>query len=197
MSRLSALLQDQLDESQRAVLEAIIGGKRGSGAGLGGYLDTRGALRGPFNAMVHRPDLGMVVQRLGEMLRFDGELTGAQREIGILVAAAHWRARYEWWAHARIARDEGVADAVIEALARGEVPALTDPGERAVHAFAHELVHSRRVGDETYAATIDVLGESLTVEVVVLLGYYTCVSMLLNAFEVDLPEGQSTPFDDD
>ena len=87
MTRLSALLQDRLDDEQRAVLEAIVGGKRGSGASLGGYLDARGALRGPFNAMVHRPDLGMVVQRLGEMLRFEGRLTGAQREIGILVVA--------------------------------------------------------------------------------------------------------------
>ena len=196
MTRLSALLQDRLDDEQRAVLEAIVGGKRGSGASLGGYLDARGALRGPFNAMVHRPDLGMVLQRLGEMLRFEGRLTGAQREIGILIVAAHWRARYEWWAHARIAREEGVPEPVIEALARGETPALDDAADRAVHAFARELVGERTVSDATYDATVAVLGEAIVVEVVVLLGYYTCVSMLLNAFAVALPDGESTPFDD-
>ncbi len=196
MTRLSALLREQLDDEQRAVLEAIVGGKRGAGASLGGYLDARGALRGPFNAMVHRPDLGLVLQRLGEMLRFEGRLTAAQREIGILVVAAHWRARYEWWAHARIAREEGMDESVIEAIAAGETPALTDPAENAVHAFARELVETRQVCDETYARTVDALGEALTVEVVVLVGYYTCVSMLLNAFDVAIPEGERTPFDE-
>ncbi len=196
MTRLSALLQEQLDDDQRAVLEAIVGGKRGSGASLGGYLDARGALRGPFNAMVHRPDLGMVLQRLGEMLRFEGRLTGVQREIGILVVAAYWRARYEWWAHARIAREEGVDDGVIDAIARGETPELGDARDGAVHAFARELVETRQVSDETYGRTADLLGEALTVELVVLLGYYTCVSMLLNAFTVAIPDGESTPFDE-
>ena len=138
----------------------------------------------------------MVLQRLGEMLRFEGRLTGAQRELGILVVAAHWRARYEWWAHARIAREERVDDGVIDAIARGETPELADAADGALHAFARELVETRQVSDETYARTVDVLGEALMVELVVLLGYYTCVSMLLNAFAVAIPEGERTPFDE-
>jgi 4-carboxymuconolactone decarboxylase len=195
MSRLSALLRENLDADQLAVLEGIVGGKRGEGKGLGGYLDGRGAMRGPFNAMVHRPDLGIVMQRLGEVLRFEARLPGELREIGILVVAAHWRARYEWWAHARIAREEGVDEAVIEALARGETPALASPDARALHAFARELVEKRQVGDGTCHELVERLGEDLAVELVILLGYYTCVSMILNAFDVALPEGETTPFD--
>ena len=197
MSRLSALLSTQLTAEQQAVLDAIVGGKRGDGRALGGFLDQRGAMRGPFNAMLHRPDLGLVLQRLGEILRFEARLPAAQREIAILVVASHWRARYEWWAHARIAREAGVAEATIEAIRRGAAPHLDEPASAAIHAFAAELVGKRRVCDATYERAVDALGEAVVVELVVLLGYYSCISMVLNAFEVALPPGEMDPFEDD
>ncbi|MDH3713555.1 MAG: carboxymuconolactone decarboxylase family protein [Gammaproteobacteria bacterium] len=197
MSRLTPLLHDRLEPEQRALLETIIGGKRGDGRDLEGFLDARGAMRGPFNALLHRPDLGHTLLRVGEQLRFEGRLPTLCREIAILVVAAHFRARYEWWAHARIAHGEGLPQSVIDAIAAGADPALDKDDERTVYAYTTEMMELGRVSERTHQSAAAVFGEAVLVELVVLLGYYATISLLLNAFQVVLPPGQSTPFDDD
>jgi 4-carboxymuconolactone decarboxylase len=42
-----------------------------------------------------------------------------------------------------------------------------------------------------HAAAVRELGEAGVVELVGVLGYYTLVSMTLNAFEIGLPEGEA------
>lgn len=195
MSRLTPLLHDRLTPTQRTLLEAITGGKRSAGREREEFLDAHGAMRGPFNAFLHRPDLGQTLQRLGEQLRFEGRLPGACRELAILVVAARYRACYEWWAHARIARSEGVADAVIDAIAAGAEPELTARDQRCVYAYAMELMSRGRVTEGTHQRAAGALGEAALVELVALLGYYSTISLILNAFEVAIPAGESTPFD--
>ena len=196
MSRLTPLLHDRLEPAQRALFETIVGGKRGDGRELEGFLDPQGAMRGPFNALLHRPELGHTLLRVGEQLRFEGRLPALCREIAILVVAAHFRARYEWWAHSRIARGDGLPQPVIDAIAAGTEPALDEDAQRVVYTYASEMMASGRVSDRTHQLTDAVLGEAVLVELVVLLGYYSTISLLLNGFEVALPPGQSTPFDD-
>jgi 4-carboxymuconolactone decarboxylase len=41
---------------------------------------------------------------------------------------------------------------------------------------------------------VAVLGETAVVELVGILGYYTLISMTINAFEVPLPDGVADPF---
>ena len=195
MSRLTPVSKHDCSEQQAEVFDAVTGGKRSTGRGPNNFLAADGALRGPFNAMVHSPALGLVLQRLGEILRFEGELDDDAREVAILVVAAHWRARFEWWAHARIAREAGVSDDILSALSRTDTPELSTTLLTAVHAYASEIVHSRTVTEATYAEARRLLGEAALVELTILLGYYTTISMILNAFEVPLPEGESTPFD--
>jgi len=197
MSRLTPLLHDRLESEQRALFETIVGGKRGDGRELEGFLDPQGAMRGPFNALLHRPELGHTLLRVGEQLRFEGRLPALCREIAILVVAAHFRARYEWWAHSRIARGDGLPQSVIDAIAAGTEPALDKDDQRVVYTYASEMMASGRVSDRTHQLTDAVLGEAVLVELVVLLGYYSTISLLLNGFDVAVPPGQTTPFDDE
>lgn len=180
-----------MSADQRALFEAITGGKRAARAGSEAYVTPGGGLRGPFNALLHAPHVGDAAQRLGESLRFDGVLAPRQREIGVLCVAAHWRAAYEWWAHARIARECGIGDEVIEAIRRREEPALTDPAERLVYDFSRALLEKRQVPDPLYADAVEALGEASLVELVLLLGYYSLISMVLVGFEVPLPDGEA------
>lgn len=196
MSRLTELPLDRLSAAQRALFEAITGGKRSTRAGSEAYITSGGGLRGPFNALLHAPHVGDPAQRLGESLRFDGVLAPRPREIAVLCVAAHWRAAYEWWAHARIARECGVEDPVIEAIHRREKPELTDTAERLVHDFSRALLDERQVPDALYVDTVSVLGEEALVELVILLGYYSLVSMVLVGFDVPTPDGVAPPFDD-
>ena len=194
MSRLVAVRPADANSAQREVIDAIAGGARGRDRPLDSLLDERGGLAGPFNAWVHRPDLGIVVQSLGERLRFQGNLPGAAREIAILTVGARWMAEYEWWAHVRVGRREGVSDETIDAIHRGERPLLTDPVEQAAHDFTATLLETGRVDPALYDATRAHLGDGGLVELVTLAGYYTLVSFTLNAFEVPLPRGEAYVF---
>lgn len=196
MSRLRELRRDHLDAVERALFDAITTGKRSGGDGRSAHITPTGGLRGPFNALLHAPDVGDSVQRLGEQLRFEGLLSPRQREIGVLCVAARWRADYEWWAHARIARECGVAEAVIEAIRRREVPTLEDRDERLVHDFSRSLIDERQVPDTLYRDTAAALGDAALVELVVLLGYYSLISMVLVTFDVAVPGKEAPPFGD-
>ena len=59
MSQLAAVRPADATSAQREVIDAIVGGDRGRDRSLDSLLDERGALIGPFNAWVHRPDLGI------------------------------------------------------------------------------------------------------------------------------------------
>lgn len=194
MPRLSPVKPAAFTPEQKALFDAITGGKRGTDRPVADFLGSDGGMRGPFNAMLHHPAIGNAVQRLGEMLRFEGTLNGVLREVAILTVGRHWRAQYEWWAHARIAEQEGVDGAVIQAIYdRAPLP-TEDADILAVHAFVKELVETQHVGDAAYGAALDVLGEQSVVELVYLAGYYGVVSGILNTFEVPLPEGETPPF---
>ena len=197
MSRLPAIIPAEATPEQRKVFDAITGGDRGQGRPLASLLDARGGLAGPFNAWVHRPDLGDIVQRLGERLRFRGTLPGAAREIAILTVGAKWMAEYEWWAHSAIARREGVSDETIDAIHRGERPRLSDPVEGAVYALTSALLETGRVDPAAYDEARARLGDGGLVELVTLAGYYTLVAFTLNAFEVPLPGGEPYAFEDE
>ena len=196
MSRLAAVRPADAIDAQREVIDAIVGGDRGRGRSLESLLDERGGLAGPFNAWVHRPDLGIVAQSLGERLRFRGTLPGAAREIAILTVGAKWMAEYEWWAHVRLGRREGVSEETIDAIHGGERPVLADPVEQAAHDFTAALLETGRVDPELYETTRVAVGDGGLVELATLAGYYTLVSFTLNAFEVALPGGEAYAFED-
>lgn len=196
MNRLRELQRDHLSTAERTLFDSITGGKRSGGDGKSAHITPSGGLRGPFNALLHAPHVGDATQRLGEILRFGGVLSPRQREIGVLCVAARWRCDYEWWAHARIARECGVADAVIDAIHRRGQPPLDEPGERLVHDFARVLLDEQQVPDALYRDTATALGDAALVELVVLLGYYSLISMVLVSFEVPLPDGETPPFGD-
>lgn len=194
MSRLRYLAADELNEAQRSIFDSITGGKRAASHASGELTTSEGGLRGPFNAFMHAPAVGDPAQRLGEAVRYQSSISGRLRELAILVVAAKWRAQYEWWAHAKIAQREGLDEAVIAALKAGQRPSFSEPDDALVFDFATELLEHHQVSEPTYAKAIAQLGEQQAVELVVLLGYYTLVSMALNTFEVPLPNGEASPF---
>ncbi len=180
MARLKPLDPAALSGGRKALYDKIVGG-------------PRGRVGGPLEAMVLCPAVGDPLQELGGRLRFDGILPGKLRELAILVAARFWTAQFEWHAHARIAREEGLDEAVVAAIAEGAAPALATPEENAVYAFCRELHENRAIGAATYAQAVEALGQEAVIELTVLSGYYTTVSMILNVFEVPLPEGVAPP----
>ena len=194
MSRLPLLTESDLSDEQRAAWDNIATGPRAKpGRPGGGRRAGEGRLIGPFNVMLHAPAIGDPVQNLCGTLRFGTSLPRNLLELAILTVGAEWRAQFEFWAHARMAREAGIAGEVVAAIRDGQEPSL-EGDEVAVYAFCRELLDSKRVSDQRYASVVDIVGRQGAVELVSLLGYYTLVSMLLDTFQVPLPPGTEAPF---
>jgi len=180
--RLPTLSRDQLDPEQEALWRAIVDGPR-----LRDRTEEPQSLGGPFNAWLYSPVAGLLAADLGEQLRYRSALTPRQRELAILVVGAHWKADFEFWAHAELARRAGVGDDVIAAIRDGVEPALADDGDAVVCLVARELVGTGGISDEHYERAVVRLGTAGVVDLVLLVGYYGTVSFTLNAFRVPLP----------
>ena len=196
MSRISYITPENFTEAQQHLFKSITGGKRGEGRAPEDLLNAEGGMSGPFNAWLRSPVLGEAAQRVGEAVRFESALPPQLRELAILVVAAKWKAQYEWWAHERIARREGLDEGVIESVKAEILPDFSNSTESVVYNFARELLDEHRVSDHLYNDAVELLGEAGVVELVILLGYYTLVSMTLNVFEVSVPTGEDAPFVD-
>ena len=183
MSRLPYLQRDQLDDRGRRVWDALTESR---GAAV---VNDEGGLIGPFNAWVHASDAGAVLSELGAALRFRTSIDRRLLELAIITVGARWKAEFEWWAHTRMAREQGLTDGVIEAIGRGETPPFDREDERIVYAAARQLVIDGRLEQAVYDDAHRLLGDRGMVELVSLCGYYTLVSFTLNAFDVPLPEG--------
>jgi 4-carboxymuconolactone decarboxylase len=181
MTRIPYVRREDLGPDGQRLWDAIVDGR-------GDLVVTDdGSLAGPFNAFVTVPDAGRRMSSLGATLRFGTSIERRLSEIAIITTGARWRAEFEWWAHAPMAREHGVADAVVEAIGRGEDPPFEADDERAVYAVARQLGQSGHLDQETYDAAHRFLGDAGMVELVSLCGYYTLISFLLNAFAVPLP----------
>jgi 4-carboxymuconolactone decarboxylase len=183
MSRLPELRREDLTEPGQAVWDLIVRTR-------GSHVVTEGGgLSGPFNAFVYAPEAGSPLATLGAALRFGSPIDRRLIEVAIITIAGHWRAEFEWLAHARLAREAGVPDSVVDAIGRGEEPAFTATDERDVYAAVRELVTTGQLTDASYATVHDLLGDTGTVHLVALCGYYSLISFVLNAFRVPLPAG--------
>lgn len=183
VDRCPQLDEANLDPAQQEVFDAI---RRG----------PRGKVEGPLRIWLQSPELAQRAQALGEFCRFGTSLPARLSELAILVTGAIWKSGFEWAVHAPIAQRSGLEPSVIEAIRTGRTPDFTHDDEAAVYAFSREMSVSRRVSDETFAAALAQIGQTGTVELVGLLGYYTLISMTINAFEVPLPPESANPFPD-
>jgi 4-carboxymuconolactone decarboxylase len=181
MTRYSTINPDSMSEEQRRVREEVMEGKRGR-------------MVPPIEIWLRSPGLAAKAQSLGEYCRFETALPPRLTELAILVSARRWTAQFEWWAHALLAREAGIPDAVIEAIRTRKTPALVDPESRVVYRFAAAMLENGRADDPLFAETKASLGERGLVDLIGIIGYYALVSLTLNAFEVPVPDG-SLPLD--
>lgn len=177
--RVRDLTHDEMSAAQRRVAEAAASGKRGR-------------MPAPLRAWIHSPDMGNRAQSLGEFLRYDTTLGPYLSELAILVTARVWTSHYEWFAHKREGLKAGIEPEVITAIAARQTPNLADPKSRLVYDYATTLHRDHGVPAEMHEAAQAALGEQGVVELVGLLGYYTLVAMTLNAFDIGLPDGETT-----
>jgi 4-carboxymuconolactone decarboxylase len=182
--RVPILQEKSLTPTQRALLDSIRSGPRGSST----------TIRGPFAVFLHAPAFGELAQQLGGYCRFKTGVPPRLSEFAILVTARLWRAQYEWFAHVPQAERAGVKPETIRDLHNGRVPKAAPKDERAIYDFIQELYKTRRVSDKTFERVRSLLGDAAIVEFVGILGYYALISMILNVFRMSPPEDEPLPF---
>jgi 4-carboxymuconolactone decarboxylase len=180
MARIHLPTRDEMSDEQRRVHDAVVAG-------------PRGVVIGPLRAAIINPELAERWSNFGEVLRYRTTLPRKLTELAIIVTARHWTSQIEWYVHARVAAEAGLGAAAIEALRLGREPQFEAPEEAEICAFARQLLRTGEVETETYRKVEARFGARGVVELTALIGYYTMVSMTLNAHEVPLPEGVDPP----
>ena len=180
MPRLAPLDLDKLSPEQKKVADAIKSG-------------PRGGLRGPFEPWLRSPVLADRAQKLGEYCRFNNSLPRDLSELAICLIGRHFKAQFEFYAHARLAREAGLSADIVEAIRLRQTPPFTREVEKTVYDFVTEYLATNRVAAANYERAIDAFGEQGVVDLIGVCGYYMLVSMTLNVFEMPLPPGEPEP----
>ena len=175
--RLKLLSPDDMSADQKTTYDESIAGKRGRPPA-------------PMMAWLNSPQMARHATRLGEVLRFDTIFPPKLSEIAILVTARHWSAHYEWFAHKRLALQGGMDPKIIEDIRDRRMPQFDDPKAKTIYDVAKSLHEGHGLSQALYDEAFALLSSRGVVEVIGLCGYYTMVSMTLNTFEFDLPDGQ-------
>ncbi|WP_181801201.1 carboxymuconolactone decarboxylase family protein [Streptomyces shenzhenensis] len=192
--RLAGLLPGELDEEQAEVYRAITGGARAAGPQAFPLTDQEGRLRGPFNAMLLSPPVGLAAQALGAAVRYGSALSDRVREMAILAVAAHWDSTFEREAHEAVGRTTGgLTESEMAALRVGRMPELTEPAERAALRATTALLRHGTLNDDEYADAVTTSGERGVFELTTLVGYYSMLALQLRVF---LGEGGASASDD-
>ncbi|HEY2526390.1 MAG TPA: hypothetical protein VGJ20_00335 [Xanthobacteraceae bacterium] len=110
-----------------------------------------------------------------------------------LVVARHWNARYPWFAQVRRSLAVGIEQAVIDAINEHGTPSLADARERTCLVVARELLASKGLSDDTYAAAETAMGQDNLVALVASIGSFSMTCMTANTFGIEPPAENPSP----
>lgn len=162
------------------------------------FLRTRkarpdGSLGGPFDPWLLNPELSHRLRGLGGMLWERTCMDRGLVELAISICGRFWEANVEWAAHAPRAVEFGVAQSVLDDVYAGRRPSGS-PEDELIYDVCTEMQNNHRLPIGLYRRAVEAFGERGLMEIMAIVGYYTLVSMTLNAFEVEVAPGTTPPF---
>jgi 4-carboxymuconolactone decarboxylase len=155
--------------------------------------ESRTRVSGPFGVLLHSPELAVRTARLGAYVRYHPTISNRWRHLITMIASRAQDSQYEFTVHANLAREEGIPDAVVDAIDRGEEPdpALLEGIEPIIVAFAHQLATVHRVDDVVFDAVREAIGLQGLTDVLGTFADFSMIAFALNAFEVEVRAGQT------
>ena len=110
------------------------------------------------------------------------------REVAILVTGAHFHSAYELYAHVLVAEAKGLPDEKIATIVAGQRPADLSREEAVAYDTASALVRGSTLPELVYKQAVLTFGEAGCAELINLVGLYCLVSVILNGFDVPVPD---------
>ena len=145
----------------------------------------RGRLPGPYKVWVHNPRLVHAAAPLGQHFTPGrSSLSEREREIAVIVMTSRWHSAYPTAAHEKRGTEVGLPAATVEALIAGLPAAFADPREQVVYEVAVALAGGRLIPQGLYDRAVKGLGHESITDMIVLMGYYTAVSLTMNFYAV-------------
>ena len=138
-----------------------------------------------YKALGNHPKLTAAWTEFSKTLRHDTRTPRALRELVILRGAQLMKSEYEWAQHLRMARNSGVREEQIAALAEWRSSSLFDHKEKAALRIA-EAVTNGRVSDDDYAEAMRHFDHHDYVELAIVAAFYAMVGRMLDAMGVQL-----------
>lgn len=154
-------------------------------------LDSRGALIGPFPVMLHFPKFGIPALTFQRAVSAEPQLAKTVREVAILATGAAFGARYEVYAHEITGRAVGLTAAQVAVLASGGRPGDLSDAEGIAYEFARVMSTGRIVPASTFSRAQSILGHDGVGELAFLVSGYGMLAMLMNAFDVPVPDAEA------
>src|ERR1700760_1572800 len=149
---------------------------------------SRGAVQGPFLMFMHSPEVAERVGHLGAYVRFEGSLDMKVRVLAAMTVAREFHAMYVWGAQTGGARRLGVPETTITAIRENHSRGI--PAEDAqIVDFTRQLLRRHRIDDATASAMRARFGDDELIQLTGAIGYYTLLSMTVNACELEPADG--------
>jgi 4-carboxymuconolactone decarboxylase len=144
--------------------------------------------------MMRHPTLAGPFLSYNNVLLRAPTLEPRQRELMILRVAWRTRSEYEWVQHVRMAGRCGITETEVEAIGSVDGTTAWTPLEADLLAATDQLLDRYRIDEDTWARLARQLDERQLLEVLFVVGTYTCLAMAFNSVGLALdPELDSVP----
>ena len=148
-------------------------------------MELRGQVPGPHKIWLASPKLSKTIVPTGKYYQTQSTLTKAEIEIVTNVINSRWLAAYSNYEHEKIGEDAGhLAPEKVQALIANLPTSFDDPRQQVVYELAATLAQPRVVPLGLFQRARSLISEAGIVDVTVLMGWFTMVSLTLNAFDV-------------
>ncbi len=174
MARVAYLNNDQVDPKVREMFEKI---------------ESNGSqVVNLYRVLAHAPDLCRSFIRFGNRILYKGAIPPVLRELTILLVSERTDAGYERTKHQAIALKAGVSRQQVDEVKAWQGSGAYSEQERAVLAYADEVITDVRASEQSFAELRKHFGEQAIVELTVTIGFYCMVSRILENLQVELED---------
>jgi 4-carboxymuconolactone decarboxylase len=156
--------------------------------------DEHGRFGGPIDPWILSPDFARRALDLNSFLLEHASLDRRIVEVAILTTARHWKSNFQWMAHVRIARREGVAEEFIESVLAGERPTAGSEDDLIAFDACRSLLDRHELPQGLYDRAVDRFGEHGLVDLIGTVGFFTMAAMTMKAFDVGISPDLDPPF---
>lgn len=181
MAKLPLPNRSDLDEQGKAIYDKLAG--------------PRSNLSGMYRTLLNHPVLAEHVGQLGTYVRYESQLAGDVRELGIMATARELGAAFVWEKHIEPALKAGIPQTIIDQVLNGDIAtAEMKPLYLATWQTAQHVVHQRSIPEKTQNILLELLGKKGLLDLIIACGMYRMISTVIFSIDVPLPDEGLSPF---